>query len=50
MLYEAKNWDVRFDGSHKLDVMKVKCLRNMSSVTGMDRSRKEELRRGTGVG
>ncbi len=48
-LYGAETWNMGAAGRKRLNVMEMRCLRNMCGVTRMDRVRNEEVRRRTGV-
>ena len=49
VLYAAETWGMKAEDKRRLDVMEMRCLRNMCGVTIWDRLRNEEIRRRTGV-
>ncbi len=48
-LYGAETWIMRAAERRRLNVMEMRCLRNMCRVTCMDRVRNDEVQRRTGV-
>ena len=48
-LYAAETWGMKTADKRRLDVLEMRCLRNMCGVTRWDRLRNEEVRRRTGV-
>ncbi len=47
-LYGAETWNMGAAERKRLNVMEMRCLRNMCGVTRMDWVRNEEVRRRTG--
>ena len=45
VLYGAETWDFNFREKRRLDVIEIKCLRNICGVTDRNRIRNEEVRR-----
>ena len=48
-LYGAEAWGMRSADRRKVNVLEMKCLRNLVGVSRMDRVRNEEVRRRTGI-
>ena len=48
-LYGAEAWNMRRAGRRKVNVLEMKCLRNLVGVSRMDRVRNEEVRRRAGI-
>ena len=48
-LYGAETWNMSVKDRRRLNVVEMRCLRNMCGVTRRDRIRNEEIRRRTGV-
>ena len=48
-LYGAEAWGMRSAERRKVNVLEMKCLRNLVGVSRMDRVRNEELRRRAGI-
>ena len=48
-LYGAEAWGMRSAERRKVNVLEMKCLRNLVGVSKMDRVRNEEVRRRAGI-
>ncbi len=48
-LYGAEGWNMEATERRRINVMEIKCLRNMCGVIHIDRVRNEEVRRKIGV-
>ena len=48
-LYGAEAWDMSSAERRKVNVLEMKCLRNLVGVSRMDRVRNEEVRRRAGI-
>ena len=48
-LYGAEAWGMRSAERRKVNVLELKCLRNLVGVSRMDRVRNEEVRRRAGI-
>ena len=48
-LYGSETWGLKTADRNRLDVMEMKCLRNMCGVTIWDRQRNDDIRTRTGV-
>ena len=48
-LYGAEAWGMRSAENNKVNVIEMKCLRNLFAVSRMDRVSNEEVRRRAGI-
>ena len=48
-LYGEEAWGMRNDERRKVNVLEMKCLRNLVGVSRMDRVRNKEVRRRAGI-
>ena len=49
VLYGAEAWGIRSAERRKVNVLEIKCLRNLVGVSRMDRVRNEEVNRRDGI-